>query len=123
MFAGSCRRIYSEFFRRQVVEDVETGVLTESEAARRYGILGHSTILKWCRKYGRKKYPLIPRELRPMSKEKQEIALLRKELAMLKKELSDEKMKNVVYETMIDIADETFGIDIRKKFGAKQPGK
>ncbi len=44
---------YTEAFKRHVVGEVESGRISQSEANRRNGILGHSTILKWCRKYGK----------------------------------------------------------------------
>ena len=44
---------FTEAFKRHVVGEVESGRISESEANRRYGILGHSTILKWCSKYGK----------------------------------------------------------------------
>ena len=44
---------FTEAFKRHMVREVESGRISQSEASRRYGILGHSTILKWCRKYGR----------------------------------------------------------------------
>ncbi len=43
---------YSESFKIHVVSEVESGKLSKCAANRKYGILGHSTILKWCRKYG-----------------------------------------------------------------------
>ena len=40
---------------------------------------------------------------------------LRKEILDLKKQLYDETMRADFYDTMIDVAEEMFGIDIRKK--------
>ena len=37
----------------------------------------------------------------------------------LKKELADEKLKNTVLNTMIDISDSQYGTQIRKKFSPK----
>ena len=44
---------YSLSFKLQVVEDVESGGLSQNEAQRKYGIQGNATILVWLRKYGR----------------------------------------------------------------------
>ena len=44
---------FTEAFKRHVVREVERGKISQSEAMSRYGILGHSTVLKWCRKYGK----------------------------------------------------------------------
>ncbi|NWK99956.1 hypothetical protein DM790_03880 [Flavobacterium collinsii] len=37
----------------------------------------------------------------------------------LEKELADEKLKNMVLNTMIDISDSQYGTQIRKKFSPK----
>jgi len=44
---------YSLAFKLQVVEEVEKGYLTYKQAQAKYGIQGHSTVLKWLRKHGR----------------------------------------------------------------------
>ena len=45
---------------------------------------------------------------------------LRKEVLELKKRLYDETMRADFYDTMIDVAEEMFGIEIRKKAGTGQ---
>ena len=52
---------FTEAFKLHVVEEVELGRITQSDAGRKYGILGHSTILKWCRMFVR--YELVNPEL------------------------------------------------------------
>ena len=58
-----------------------------------------------------------------MNNEEYEILRLKNENESLKSELEDSRMKNVVLETMVDIAEKEFEIPIRKKYGAKQYGK
>ena len=45
---------------------------------------------------------------------------LRKEVLELKKKLYDETMRADFYDTMVDVAEEMFGIEIRKKAGTGQ---
>ena len=45
----------------------------------------------------------------------EEIKALRKEVWDLKKQLYHEKMRADFYDTMVDVAEEMFGIEIRKK--------
>lgn len=52
--------------------------------------------------------------------ESEEIKALRKEVLDLKKKLYDETMRADFYDTMIDVAEEMFGIEIRKKAGTGQ---
>ena len=41
----------------------------------------------------------------------------------LKRELEDARFKNVVLETLVDVAERELGIPIRKKYGAKRSVK
>jgi len=43
---------YSLSFKLQLVEEVEQGLLTKSQAKLKYGIQGDSTVTKWLQKYG-----------------------------------------------------------------------
>ena len=52
--------MYEESFKLRVIREVLSGELTKSEANQRYGIGGHSTILKWIRKFdGQHPFSLI----------------------------------------------------------------
>lgn len=55
------------------------------------------------------------------SSKSEEIKALRREIAELKKQLYNEQMRADFYETMVDVADEMFHTDIRKKAGISQP--
>ncbi|MBQ1780538.1 MAG: hypothetical protein II001_03795 [Bacteroidales bacterium] len=52
--------------------------------------------------------------------ESEEIKALRKEVLELKKKLYDETMRADFFETMVDVSEEMFGIEIRKKAGTGQ---
>ena len=52
--------------------------------------------------------------------ESEEIKALRKEVLELKRKLYDETMRADFYDTMIDVAEEMFNIQIRKKAGTGQ---
>ncbi len=112
---------YTETFKLFIVEEVESGRINKSEASLTYGILGHSTINKWCRKYGkcsqRKGKSLL------LSQKDLELLRLTNENKALKQELDDARLKNVVYETLVDVAEKELEIPIRKKYGAKQSVK
>jgi transposase len=112
---------WSEPFKKRVVDKVESGKLNKAEASRKYNIPGHSTILRWCRMYGKRQYH-TPGGFY-MTSENQEIVRLNNEIKALKQELEDSRMKNVVMETFVDIAEKELGIPIRKKYGAKQSGQ
>ena len=115
---------FTEAFKRHVVGEVETGRISQSEAGRRYGILGHSTILKWCRKYGKLPSHRNTRTgLKSMDEKEIELLRLQNENKALRQELEDARFKNVVLETLVDVAERELGIPIRKKYGAKRSVK
>jgi hypothetical protein len=51
-----------------------------------------------------------------------EMMRLHNEIKSLKGELDDARMKNVVLETLVDIAEKKLEIPIRKRFGGKKSG-
>lgn len=114
---------YSESFKMYIVDEIETGRLNQSQANRKYNILGHSTISKWLRKYGSVKHGRQPGRTVTMNKESYELLRLQNENRALKNELDDARLKNIVLETFVDIAEKELGIPIRKKYGAKQSEK
>ena len=114
------QRDYSLAFKLQVVAEVEKGELTYKQAQGKYGIQGKSTVLVWLRKhsildwsnYQWKQLPTMPTIRTP----EQTI----KELETL---LAKEKEKVHVLNIAIDLADELFKTDIRKKYFPKQSKK
>ena len=57
---------------------------------------------------------------KPSDDQTEELKALRKEVFSLKKQLRDEQMRADFYETMVDVAEDTFNIEIRKKAGTGQ---
>jgi hypothetical protein len=52
-----------------------------------------------------------------------ELLRLQNEIHELKQELEAARIKNVVLETLVDVAEREFHIPIRKKYGAKRSGR
>jgi transposase-like protein len=111
------QRDYNLGFKLSVVSQVEKGELTYKQAQRRYGIQGRSTVLKWCRKHGNLDWskPSLHFMSSPNSKETPAQHIKR-----LERELEDEKLRNMILNRMIDVADSQFGTSIRKKLSPKQ---
>lgn len=106
---------YTLAFKLSVVFQVEKGDFTYKQAQKKYGIQGRSTVLVWLRKYGNLDWskPI----LHTMSKTEETPA---QKIKRLEQELADEKLKNKILNTMIDISDEQFGTSIRKKYYTQQ---
>ena len=108
------QRDYNLGFKLAVISQVEKGEFTYKHAQKKYGIQGRSTVLVWLRKYGI--LDCSKPNLLFMAKSKETPAQL---IKRLEKELADEKLKNTVLNTMIDISDSQYGTQIRKKFFPK----
>jgi transposase-like protein len=110
------QRDYNLGFKLAVISQVEKGEITYKQAQKTYGIQGRSTVLVWLRKHGTLDWSKpIPRVATIQMKETPAQKIKR-----LERELSDEKLKNNVLNTMIDISDKQYGTTIRKKHLPKQ---
>jgi len=115
--------IYSEEFKWKVVQDVLSGTLTKEEARRVYSIKGNCTILYWMRSFSgvtdyRSGGDVSENPIQMAETNKQRTA--EKEIARLKQELKAERMRADLWQKVVEVAEEELGVDIRKKFGARQ---
>lgn len=109
------QRDYTMAFKLSVISQVEKGDLTYKQAQKHYGIQGRSTVLVWLRRFGNLDWRKPKIHIMSNSKETPAQRIKR-----LEKELSDEKLKNKVLNTMIDISDKQYGTQIRKKYSSQQ---
>lgn len=96
------------------------GQHNQSALARKYGI-GMVTVHDILRTFAaenNKSALLMGKDTN--TSESEEIKALRKEVLDLKKKLYEETMRADLYGTMIDVAEEMFNIQIRKKAGTGQ---
>lgn len=99
---------YTLAFKLQVVEEVESGELSQDAAQRKYGIQGNATILTWLRKHGRLNwYKNTSMAKKPTPNRK---------IAELEKKIKRLEAEKYILNTAIDIAEETLNTDIRKKY-------
>lgn len=109
------QRDYNLGFKLAVVSQVEKGEMTYKQAQKAYGIQGRSTVLVWLRKHGNLDWSIPIQQKMPKSKETPAQKIKR-----LEKELSDERMRNKILNTMIEVSDEQYGTTIRKKYSPTQ---
>jgi transposase-like protein len=109
---------YSLSFKVHIVNEIEQGLLTISEARTRYGIGGVETIQKWLRRFG--KNHLLNKIVRVQTvNERDQLKAMQEEIKKLKEALADAHMEKRLLETFIDLANEEYHTDIKKNFGAK----
>lgn len=99
---------YSYALKRKIVNDILKGILSKEEAMLRYGIRSRQSINYWLSKYGLVNYRNQKNYGMKQSPEEKI-----KELEARIEELENAK---IVLNIAIDIADEEFGTEIRKKY-------
>lgn len=116
--AGKVLYRYSSAFKQKVVSEIESGELSIAKAQRLYGINGASTIQAWIKKLG--KNHLLNRIVRiEMKDEKDRLKELEKKIRSLESALANEHVKNIVLESLIEVAEEHYKVDFKKNFGGK----
>ena len=114
---------YSESFKWKVVQDVVEGNYTKEQARRIYGIKSKCAVLYWMRKYSGNKNYRQPSEFEVGTSTMQKRASEKIKLSKIKEleeALSREKQRSELWKKMVEVAEEELGIEIKKKFGAKQ---
>jgi transposase len=111
---------YSESFKIKVVKEIEHGLLTKEHARKRYGIKGKSAVLYWCRKYGRENYPVMKskRTKKPSVIDAKDMKIIE-----LETRLKESQLKIDALESLIEVANEQYGTDLKKKVGLRQRKK
>ena len=114
------QRDYNLGFKLSVVSQIEKGEMTYKQAQNAYGIQGRSTVLTWLRKHGTLDWSNpIDQSMKASSKPLSPA----QKIKQLEKELEDEKIKNSILNSMIDVFDKQYGAGLRKKFSPEQSSK
>ena len=111
MGTGTLTR-FDEALKIRIVEEVESGRLSLSEARREYGV-PKASMKYWLDEYGRFKPKRSVVEV-VMKSEKERIAELEKALA-------DAHLKMRIYDEIINLAGKKYKVDLKKTFGTPQP--
>jgi transposase-like protein len=105
--------------KKEVVEDYLRGGVSLRELEAKYRI-DFRTIHRWVKKA---EAEIEPEEL-ARARERRALVVKQRDLPVevneLRKELEKAQLKNELLQAMIEIAEDQFGIEIRKKPGAKQ---
>jgi transposase len=104
---------FSETFKRVVVREFEQWLLNKDQLQRKYGLGGNSTVLKWCRKYGKFVYDSPLQNGRPMKDPQKQ------RIKELEKKLKAAELKLKVYDKLIEITNRELDQDIIKKIEAE----
>ena len=104
---------YSLAFKQKVVKEIEEGKYGKEEARKIYDIRGAYTIQTWIKKFG--KLHLLNKVIRiEMKDEVSKLKKLEKEKKELESALAQAHLKLLAYETLIEVAEENLGIELKK---------
>ena len=111
---------YTMSFKLQIVQEIERGKLSITEATKLYGIQCRKTVVEWLRKFGNFDWEnQIPSNM-PKSPEQKimeleaKVRLLEKQKTFLEQQAFVADKKAIIFDMMIDIAEKEYQIDIRK---------
>ena len=111
------QRHFSENFKRDKVRELEIGLTRICELSRQYEV-STANIYRWIAKFGsmkQKKERLIVEG----HSDTRELLELKKKVAELERIIGQKQILIDFKDKMIDIAEETYKVDIKKKFGTK----
>lgn len=110
---------YTLAFKLQVVAEIERADLSYKQAQRKYGIQGRSTVLVWLRKHGNLDWNQ-PHLHQVKQSPQQRIKELEEQLLKAQKQLEDAQLKAKLLDSIIEVAEGQYGLQIRKKSLPKQ---
>jgi transposase len=117
---------YTMSFKLQIVQEIEQGQLTATEATKKYGIQCRKTIVQWLRKFGNFDWEnQIPFNMTKSPEQRimeleAKVKLLEKQKSFLEQQAFVADKKAIIFDMMIDIAEEEYKIDIRKNSPPEQ---
>lgn len=111
-------RVYSEAFKKELVNDFESGKFSVAQLERLHGI-SNVSIYKWIYKYStfnEKGYRVVEHKKSSQNKVKE----LERQVKELQAALGRKQIQIDYLETMMEVAKEELDIDIKKNFGTPQ---
>ena len=118
---------YTIALKAKIIEEYLRGDKSFEMLGKQYGI-NPGIISRWVRvaKYGhpvKDKQRKITKFTGMKKKTEKTTGELQEEIKMLKKQLEEEKLKTLIYQKVIEIAERDYNLDIVKKYKARRPGK
>lgn len=111
------QRSFSDSFKIQKVRELEIGKTKVSELCKQYEVSATS-IYRWLNKFGtmtNKKERLIIES----DSDTKQLLYLKKKVAELERVIGQKQIVIDFKDKMIDLAEETYGVDIKKKFSTQ----
>jgi transposase len=110
-------RFFAETLKRKLVEDIERNLCTIAEVSREHEV-SVSAIYKWIYKYSRHLKRGVRQIIEPMSDTKKIISL-KDRIKDLEQIIGQKQIIIEFQSKMIELAEEEYDVDIKKKYGSK----
>jgi transposase len=107
------RRIFSDNFKREKVKELERRVSSIAQLSKQYEV-SRTCIYKWIAKFGSMKHKK-ERIIVESQSDTQQLLALQKKVAELERLLGQKQILLDFKDKMIDLAEEYYGVDIKKK--------
>ena len=111
------RRRFSDTFKIQKVREIETGKTKVSEICKHYEVASVN-VYRWLDKFGQNK-DKSERLIVETDSDTRQLLALKKKLAHLERIIGQKQIIIDFKDKMIELAEEAYGIDIKKKFSTE----
>jgi len=112
------RRSFSDSFKIQKVRELESGKTKVSELCKQYE-LADISVYRWLKKYGSMKSKK-ERMIVETESDTRQLLDLKKKIAELERLVGQKQIQLEFKDKMIELAEQIYGIDIKKKFSTQQ---
>lgn len=112
--AQRVQRYFSEEFKKKKVREIELNTVTVSQVAREYGV-SKTAVYKWIYKYSAMRKKGIKQVVEAKS-DTLKISRLREEVRDMERLIGQKQIRIDFLEKMIELAEQEYGIDIKKKY-------
>jgi len=110
-------RRFSENFKKEKVKEIEIGLLKISDICKQYEVTAPN-VYRWISKFGSMKHKQ-ERIIVESQSDTRELLALKKRVAELERIIGQKQILLDFKDKMIEIAEETYHVDIKKKFSTK----
>ena len=110
-------RYFSEEFKRKKVSEIDRNLVSVAEVSQEYQV-SRTAIYEWLYKYSRMRKKEEKQVVESESDSKK-IQQLREQLKELERIIGEKQIKLDFQDKMIELAEKTYKVDIKKKFSGK----
>ena len=110
-------RYFSDSFKRKKVREIERNITTVREVSKEYEVSA-TAVYKWLHTFSALYQKQVKQVIEPMS-DTRKIKELKEKIRELERLVGQKQIQLEFKEKMIEIAEEMYGVDIKKKLGSR----